>query len=251
MNLKRALELQVEYNSKVSSIHIDKNNYFCLNDMNMFFPHKELRNYLDNFQTKEFLFIVLNDLHPELAEMLNPSDPRGLKTSDFSPIIITKRGRYGGGTYAHRYIAMEFAMWLSPEFKLEVIKAYETGIDRKESWDFQREMAARGYKFLVESVKEKLIPLYESEGRNPYYAITEEADLINMVVFGKRACEFGGNQRNYTDETTLEIVEYLQRMDSGFIEAGLDYKERYDKLTELYHRKHSQLELRRISLLAA
>jgi len=247
MNLKRALEVQLEFNGFLKSIHIDEHGYFNANDMVSFFPHKRVDNWNRSENVVEFIKVLEKSLNPNIEEYTNTSIVREL---NFIPAIKTKRGRYGGGTYLHKHLAMKFAMWLSPEFELEVIKAYENGIERKETWDIHRVMAANGYKFLIESVKENLMPKFEEEGRNPYYALTEEADLLNLVVFGKKASEFGGNQRNYTDAITLEMIEYLQRMDSGLIEAGLDYKERYDKLTELYHRKNSQLKSRMVSLLS-
>jgi len=238
MNLKKALEVQVEYQNFINRIHIDPDGYFNLNDMVSFFPGRRIDVWMKTPQTKEFLTVV--------ESMLNHDDVNTTQRWELDPrrfylAIKTKRGRYGGGTYAHKYVAMKFAMWLSPEFELEVIKAYENGVERKEAWDIQRIMAANGYKFLVESVKEKIVPEFEANKKNPYYAFTEEADMLNLIVFGKRAMDFGGNQRDFASSTELQLIEYLQRMDSGLIEAGLNYDQRFEKLTELCNRKRNQI----------
>jgi len=237
MNLKKALEVQLDYNGLLNAIHIDEDGYFNLTDMIEFFPGKRVQHWKDNISTKEFIKVVEKLLNPELDRDLNNRNS-GLK---FIPAIRAKRGRHYGGVYAHKYIAMEFAMWLSPEFKLEVMQAYENGIERKEAWDIQRIMAANGYKFLVESVTENLVPEFEKKKKSSQFAYTEEADLLNLVVFGKRACDAGKNQRNGATKEQLMLIEYLQRIDSGLIEAGLTYEERFDKLNELHDRKRIQL----------
>lgn len=237
MQLSKALQVQLDYNGVISAIHIDEDGYFNLNEMAQFYPHKRVDHWKENISTKEFIKVVEKLLNPEIDENLNTRNS-GLK---FIPAIKAKRGRHHGGIYAHKYVAMEFAMWLSPEFKLEVMQAYESGIERKEVWDIQRIMAANGYKFLVESVKERLVPEFEKNRKSPQFAYTEEADLLNIVVFGRRAIEAGKNQRNTASVMDLELIEYLQRIDSGLIEAGLNYEQRFEKLTELCDRKRLQL----------
>lgn len=247
MQLSKALQIHLEFNGFINSIHIDEYGDFNANDMFKFFPHKRLDNWLRSENVVEFIKVLEKTLNPNLDDYLNTSEVRELT---FRPAIRTKRGRYGGGTYIHKHLAMKLAMWLSPEFELEVIKAYENGIERKETWDIQRIMAANGYKFLVESVKEKLMPEFEANNRNPYYALTEEADLLNLVVFGRKAVEAGGNQRDTASELELELVEYLQRIDSGLIEAGLNYDQRFEKLTELCDRKRLMIINKKIPCIA-
>lgn len=238
MQLSKALQVHLDYGGILNKIHIDEFGYFNLNDMVDFFPHRNLKNWLETLSTKEYVKVIERMLNPHLDDDLNSGDHRHLK---FVAAVRAKRGRYGGGTYAHKYVAMKFAMWLSPEFELEVIQAYENGVERKETWDIQRLMTANGYKFLVESVTEKLVPEFERNEKNSYYAYTEEADLLNLIVFGMRASEAGKNQRDDATETQLYLVEYLQRIDTGLIEAGLNYDQRFEKLTELYERKRIQL----------
>jgi hypothetical protein len=241
MHLKKALEINLNFAGLINCIHIDNDGYFSLNDMCVFFPNRNVNEWLRNAQTKEYISLVEKDLNPEMGDSLNMGNSTYLKTQRFKPAIKTKRGRHGGGSYAHKLVAMKFAMWLSPEFELEVIKAYENGIERKESWDIQRVMAAHGYKFLTDSIKDNIVPKFVKDNRNTRYAYTTEADLINLIVFGKCACIAGGNQRENATEDELSIIEYLQQMDSGLIEAGLNYNQRKDKLTELYNRKYLKL----------
>ena len=238
MQLSKALQVKLEFNGFINSIHIDENGDFNANDMFSFFPHKRLDNWLRSENVSEFIKVLERSLNPNLEDYLNTSQMREL---NFRPAIRTKRGRYGGGTYLHKHLAMKLAMWLSPEFELEVIKAYECGIVRKEAWDIQRVMAANGYKFLVESVTENIVPEFEKNKKSPQFAYTEEADLLNLVIFGKRAVDAGGNQRDTASKLELELIEYLQRLDSGLIEAGLNYDQRFEKLTELCDRKRLQL----------
>lgn len=238
MHLRKALEIQVQFQDFVNCIHIDNDGYFCLNDMISFFPHKELRHWLENAQTKEYIKVIEKQLNPNLDNNLNIRDPGGLK---FIPAIKTRRGRYGGGTYAHKYVAMKFAMWLSVEFEFEVIKTYEIGVERREEWDIKRVMAAHGYKFLTSAVKDNIVPEFEKNGANVRYAYTTEADLLNEVVFGYKASDVGKNQRNGATKDQLDMIEYLQQIDAGFIEAGLSYEQRKEKLTDLYKRKTNKL----------
>ena len=230
--------MSIEFNGLLNGIHVDTDGYFNLNDMVKFFPTKHISHWLENVSTKEFVNVIEKSLNPHLDDNLNTRVSGELK---FIPALKTKRGRHGGGTYAHKYVAMKFAMWLSPEFELEVIKAYENGIERKEVWDIHRIMAANGYKLLVETVSDKVVPEFEKNNKNPYYAYTEEADLLNLIVFGKKASEAGGNQRDTASKIDLQLIEYLQRLDPGLIEAGLDYQRRKDKLTELCDRKRIKL----------
>lgn len=235
MHLKKALEISVEFEGFINGIHVDNEQYFNLNHMAAFFPNRELRNFIQSPITKDYIKLVESELNKDL----NDGFDRSLTTQKFKPAIKTKRGRHNGGTYAHKYVAMKFAMWLSPEFELEVIKAYENGVERKEVWDIQRVMAANGYRFLTDSIKETIVPEFEKEHVNTRYAYTTEADLINLVVFGRRAN--GVNQRDTATKDQLKMIEYLQQMDSGLIEAGLNYSQRKDKLTELYNRKYIKM----------
>ena len=136
--------------------------------------------------------------------------------------IISKAGRYGGGTFAHRNIAFEFASWLSPEFKYYLISEF----DRLKSeelqqqsleWNLQRALAKINYRIHTDAIKEHIIPPEITRSQaNTIYA--SEADLLNVALFGKTAAEWreqnpnaNGNVR---DNATLEQLVVLSNMES-------------------------------------
>lgn len=105
--------------------------------------------------------------------------------------IMAKTGRYGSGTFAHKDIAFEFASWLSPEFKLYLIKEFqrlkEEENDRLQlTWNLQRTLAKVNYRIHTDAIKELIIPkLVSKQETNVVY--TTEADLLNVALFGKTA----------------------------------------------------------------
>lgn len=125
--------------------------------------------------------------------------------------LIVNPGRYGG-TFAHKDIAFHFAMWLSPEFQIYLIKEFQRlkseESDRlKLNWNLQRTLYKINYYIHTDAIKENLIPktLSQSESKAVY---ASEADVLNMALFGKTAtpwrAENKGNQGNIRDHATLE-----------------------------------------------
>ena len=108
--------------------------------------------------------------------------------------IISKAGRYGGGTFAHKDIAFEFGSWLSPEFKLYLIKEFqrlkEDENDRlKLDWNLQRTLAKVNYHIHTDAIRENLIPSELTKSQiSIIYA--NEADMLNMALFGKTAMQW-------------------------------------------------------------
>lgn len=119
MELKKAFEMSIEYLGQCDPIRVDGKGYVCLTDMAKFFPKKRLDNWMRLDSTKQFIETV--------SSFLNTSDVSCLKP------IYRKRGKWDGGTYAHELIAMEFATWLSPEFKLKVFLEYQNGSQKKKT----------------------------------------------------------------------------------------------------------------------
>ena len=124
--------------------------------------------------------------------------------------IISKSGRYGGGTFAHKDIAFEFASWISIEFKLYIIKEFQR-LKENESknlhleWNLQRTLAKVNYRIHTDAIKEKLIPPELTKDQiNSKYA--NEADLLNVALFGISAKtwrdknpKLSGNIRDYAE----------------------------------------------------
>jgi len=155
--------------------------------------------------------------------------------------IISKSGKYGGGTYAHPDIALEFASWLSPEFKLYLIKeferlktneAYQNQID----WSASRLLSKANYRLHTDAIKSSIIPALVTE-KQKKFAYTSEADLLNVAIFGMTAKEWKkknpnlkGNQRDYADIRQLLVLCNIENYNSILIN---DKVSRADRLTKL------------------
>jgi hypothetical protein len=210
MKLKRALELRMEYRMS-EVIHVDKNGYICLNDLNRFYPSKRIDKWKKLDSTLELIQCLDNEVKTPVRGKLKRS-------------IISKSGRYGGGTYACKELAMDFAMYLSVEFKLKVLRAYEDGVERQEKWDIKRELAAQGYNLLKESINDA-----HEEPRG--YHFSNEADLINILVFGKRKRDLGYCPRDKATTEQLKQVTAMQTMNAVLIDLDYDRAERFRLLS--------------------
>ncbi len=131
--------------------------------------------------------------------------------------FVSKAGRYGGGTYAHHDIAFEFGTWLSPQFKLYLIKEFQRlKIDESEKlrlgWNLKRTLAKINYKIHTDAIKDNLIPKNISKNQTDIiYA--NEADVLNIALFGKTAKDWrsknphkDGNIRDYADVIQLVVL---------------------------------------------
>ena len=154
--------------------------------------------------------------------------------------IVAKAGRYGG-TYAHKDIAFEFASWISPEFKLYLIKEFqrlkEEENERKTlDWDLKRSLVKINYQIHTDAVKECLIPVKISKAQvNIIYA--SEADVLNKALFGITAQEWRnknsdkeGNIRDYATTAQLACLSSLESINAEFIRQELPQGERLLKL---------------------
>ncbi len=158
--------------------------------------------------------------------------------------IIAKTGRYGGGTYAHKDIAFEFGSWLSPEFKLYLIKEFQRLKEeeyRTQSleWNMQRTLAKVNYKIHTDAIKDKLIPPRISKAQaNHIYA--NGADLLNVALFGMTAGEWRqgspgkeGNMRDYAALEQLVVLSNLESINAVLIHQGLGQPERLRQLNDI------------------
>ena len=140
--------------------------------------------------------------------------------------IVSKAGRYGG-TYAHKDIAFEFGMWISPKFKLLLIKEFER-LKREEqnqlSWNAKRELSKINYRIHTDAIKNNLIPK-ELTKEQINYIYAEEVDVLNMALFGHTAKswrennkEKEGNIRDYASIDELIYLANLENLNSVFID---------------------------------
>lgn len=158
--------------------------------------------------------------------------------------LFTKSGRYGGGIYAHIDIAFEFASWISPEFKLYIIKDYQRLKQDENSrlslnWNLNREVAKLNYRIHTDAIKENLIPPELTKAQMSF-VYADEADMLNVVLFGKTAKEWRKehpkSKGNMRDEASLQQLLVLANMESYnaiLIQQGMNQPERMVKLRKL------------------
>ncbi len=155
--------------------------------------------------------------------------------------IIAKAGRYGG-TYAHKDIAFEFASWISPKFKLYLIKEFQRLKDEEKKqlgWDIRRNLTKINYRIHTDAIKENLVPPELSKSQiNHIYAT--EADILNMALFGTTAAlwreanpDKKGNIRDYADVSQLVCLSNLENLNALFINEGLSQEVRLERLNQI------------------
>ena len=155
--------------------------------------------------------------------------------------IITKSGRYGGGIFAHSDIALEFASWLSPEFKLYIIKDYKRLKNDENSrfslnWNLNRELTKLNYHIHTDAIKENLV-LPDLTPAQKSFVYADEADLLNVALFGKTAKEWRmenpkkkGNIRDYATISQLLVLVNLESYNAILIEQGTEQGRRLELL---------------------
>ena len=156
--------------------------------------------------------------------------------------IVAKAGRYGG-TYAHKDIAFEFASWISPKFKLFLIKEFQRlkndEIEKlKLGWDIKRTIVKMNYHIHTDAIKNNLIPPDISSNKIAFiYA--SEADLLNVALFGLTAKEWKeynsklkGNMRDYASTEQLLVLANLENLNAEYIKQQLSSSDRLEKLNQ-------------------
>ena len=166
--------------------------------------------------------------------------------------IVPSAGKYSTGTFAHPDIAFEFASWLSPEFKLYLIKEFERlkkneAYQQKLEWHANRVLSKVNYVVHTDAVKNYIVPTLTEAQKKFVYA--EEADVLNVALFGMTAKEWRrenpelakkGNIRDYTDLLHLVILNNLESANAEFIKIGMSQSER---LLSLNNSARNQMEI--------
>ena len=154
--------------------------------------------------------------------------------------FISKRGKYDGGTFAHPDIALEFASWIDPAFKLYLIKEFERlkyneSYQQKIEWSVRRSLSKTNYRIHTDSIKENIVPYLTEKQKKYIYA--DEADVINVALVGMTAKEWRanhpnleGNIRDYTDILHLVVLSNLEVLNASMIDNGISQEERLEKL---------------------
>ena len=247
------MELNVD-NQIINYIKIENEDYISITDMlkskdGNFFVTDWLRNrntieflgiweelHNPNFNYGEFAIIKshagLNSYKLSVKEWVEKTNAIG---------ITSKAGRYGG-TYAHKDIAFEFGMWISPKFKLLLIKEFER-LKKEEQkqlgWNAKRELSKINYKIHTSAIRHYLIPAkLTKEQINYVYA--EEADVLNMALFGITARKwrekhpnFNGNIRDYATINELICLANLENLNSVFINDKISQSVRLERLNNI------------------
>ena len=171
--------------------------------------------------------------------------------------IIAKAGRYGG-TYAYKDIAFEFASWVSPQFKLYLIKEFERLKKEEQAllgWSAKRDLAKINYRIHTDAIKTNLIPA-ELTAQQTSVIYASEADVLNVALFGMTAKEWRenhpdkkGNIRDYASINELICLSNMENINAVLIEDGLSQKERLIKLNKIAIHQMSILETQTTTVL--
>ena len=244
-----------------------KNDYISLTDIarykNVHEPKDVVKNWLRVRDTIEFLGLWETIYNPNFKGVEFDSFRKEAGTNAFtlSPQrwiektnaigIVSKSGR-GGGTFAHPDIAMEFASWISAEFKLYIIQDYKRLKGDENSklslgWNLNREISKINYKIHTDAIKEYLLKDLSDEQLSYKYA--SEADMLNVALFNKRAKqwreenpELKGNMRDYASLNELLVLANMESYNAILIGKGMDQKERMIELRKLARTQLMSLE---------
>ena len=254
-------------NNKISVMRIGNKEYISLTDLARYANPEEPKIPIQTWMRNKDVIAYLG-----LWEKLNNDNFKGVEFTTFessagknsfymSPqkwiqktnaIGIISRSGNNGGTYACSDIALEFASWLSPEFKLYVIQEFERlkrneAYQYKMDWTASRMLAKTNYLIHTDSIKENIIPKLTEKQKQYVYA--EEADVLNVALFGMTAKEWKnkfpnneGNIRDYTDLKHLLILCNLENTNAELINDGISQKERLIKLNNSAIRQMKILE---------
>ena len=165
--------------------------------------------------------------------------------------IVSKSGRYGG-TFAHSDIALEFASWISPEFKLYIIQDYKRLKSNENSnlsfnWNLNREISKINYKIHTDAIKKYLLADLTKEQLSYKYA--NEADMLNVALFNKQAKQWReenpnskGNIRDYASLNELLVLANMESYNAVLISKGMQQQERMIELRKLARTQLTSLE---------
>ena len=235
-----------------------KNDYISLTDIarykNVHEPKDVVKNWLRVRDTIEFLGLQETIHNPNFKGVEFDSFRKEAGTNAFtlSPqrwientnaIGIVSKSRRGGGTFAHPDIAMEFASWISAEFKLYLIQDYKRLKGDENSklslgWNLNREISKINYKIHTDAIKEYLLKDFTKEQLSYKYA--SEADMLNVALFNKRAKQWReenpdlkGNIRDYASMNESLVLANMESYNAILIGKGMDQKERMIEFRKL------------------
>lgn len=260
-----ANDIIVVQGTEIKVTQRENEDYISLTDMCKAFGDGDqlIKNWLQNKNTIEFLQVweELNNPNFNLVELHQIKDNVGLnrfvmsvkKWSTTNAIgLIAKTGRYGSGTYAHKDIALEFGSWLSPEFKLYLIKEFQRlkqkeAEDNKLEWNVKRILTKANYRIHTDAIKAHLIPQLLNTKQHQFVYATE-ADILNQALFGQTAKQWKdanpklkGNMREHATIEQLTVLAGLESQNALLIQQGFPQEERLAILNRLAIQQMSSL----------
>ena len=245
---------------------VDENAYISLTDIakkkNPSEPRVVISNWMSSYSTIDYLATWESLCNPDFNRMefqTVRNEPGRLVITPKQWIermnaigITSQAGRYGG-TYAHSDIAFEFASWISPEFKLYLIKDYQRLKSDEANrlaigWDTKRELSKINYRIHTDAIKDFLITP-ELTKQEIGYKYANEADILNIALFGKTAKQWreetGNKKQNMRDFASVEqliVLVNLESMNADMIREGIPAMERMKKLRSVAYYQLASLE---------
>ena len=256
------------------SVILSKNDsdYISLTDMARYKdndPSLVIANWMRNINTIEYLGVweILHNPNFKPLEFDGFKTEAGHNAFTMSPKkwitatnaigIITKSGRYGGGTYAHKDIAFNFGMWLSPTFQLYIVKEFQRLKEAENNplaleWDVRRMLSKTNYTLHTDAIRDVIIPkLPVSEVKKGIIYATE-ADLLNLALFGCRAKDWeasnptlalqGKNLRDTASINQLVVLSNMEVLNSEMIKQGIDRIQRLNLLHKMAKEQMAALD---------
>ena len=264
---KKQIKNEIEVvGNKITVVHIDQVDYISLTDLARYKDTQEpsaiISLWLRTYSTIAYLglweSLHNHDFNTHIYEgfKIDAAQPqfwmsaqKWIKTTH-AVGIVSKSGRYGGGTFAHPDIAFEFASWLSPEFKLYLVQEFER-LKQDEAyrhqivWSAHREIAKSNYLIHTQAIKEVIVPKLTAAQKRYVYA--SEADMLNVILFGQTAAQWrrshpalSGNIRDYATDAQLKVLINLENTNAQLIKAG---KSQVQRMTALHQLAVEQLTL--------
>lgn len=254
--MSKTSKIEVE-NKSIAIIQQSDQDYICLTDMvRDESGNDHIRNWMRNRNTVEFigLWETLHNPTFKGVEFDTFRKEAGLNNFNLTPKkwieatgaigIISKSGRYGG-TYAHKDLAFEFGAWISPMFKLLLIKEFQRlkEIETNQyslEWNVKRILTKTNYQLQTDAIKQHIVPKGNSTKNNEWLAYAEEADLLNVAMYGctakdwrdanKEHAKQGLNIRDFSSINELVVLSNLENLNSVMISESQPKTERFLRL---------------------
>lgn len=249
-------------NKDISFILVDGVEYFNLTEIGSLDEESRddlVRSWMRNRLTLESLIVWEQTFNPDFKgdDLDTFRKEAGLNSFNLTPKkwvettnakgILSKAGRHGGGTFAHRHLALLFAAWLNPEFNMRMIIELDRlkqeelkQLKENQEWDIRREFSKINYHIHSKAIETHIVPKHNLPTKNQGIIYASEADLLNKVLFDMTASEWKdqnpdakGNIRDNASNIQLTILANLESHNAELIRQGMNQEERFDILDKI------------------